>query len=119
MTSVGIEDSFRNAEELHLILKDQEFSGSGIGKFMVALYVIGAIILIVYICLLGANLDFNIRQYKQCIQKPSSTDVTFTCPGQGQDDADKNKPYYLSGTGEAIPVTEFYGVFDNDIPENL
>ena len=119
MVSIGNVNSFTNPKDLQDILQNQEFSGSGIGKFMVALYVIGSLILIVYICLLGANLDFNIRQYKQCIQKPSSTDVTFTCPGQGQNTGDENKPYYLSGTGEAIPVTEFYGVFDNDIPENL
>jgi hypothetical protein len=118
MASTGTKN-FDDPSGLQDILKKQEFDGSGIGKFMVALYVIGALILVVYTCLLGANLDFNIRQYKQCIQKPSATDVTFTCPGQSQADADKNKPYYLSGTGEAIPVTEFYGVFDNDIPENL
>ncbi len=104
MASTGTKN-FDDPSGLQDILKKQEFDGSGIGKFMVALYVIGALILVVYTCLLGANLDFNIRQYKQCIQKPSATDVTFTCPGQSQDAAEKNKPYYLSGTGEAIPVT--------------
>ena len=76
------------------------------------------IVLLFYCGFLSYNIYINIIENNVCKSKPSSTDASFTCANQGTNtnlggtDSDDYSPYYLSETGEKIPVTTFYGAID-------
>jgi hypothetical protein len=88
------------------------------GNFSMGIVIFAMLVLLVYCGFLSYNIYINIIENNVCKSKPSATDASFTCSNQGSNtnlggtDNNDYAPYYLSDTGEKIPVTTFYGAID-------
>jgi len=88
-------------------------------KVNLGIIIFAMIVLAIYCGLLSYSIWVNLNENNNCKTKPSATDASFTCPNQNGNpnlsstSKDNYAPYYLSDTGEKIPVTTFYGAIDN------
>tara|TARA_R110000868_G_scaffold208551_2_gene458046 strand:+ start:3429 stop:3773 length:345 start_codon:yes stop_codon:yes gene_type:complete len=110
-------DNTENMKESLKFTEDMKFLSN---RTSMALVITAMVVLTVYCGFLSYNIWVNLTENNTCKSKPSATDATFTCPNQNAtpnltDSASKDKytPYYLSDSGEKIPVTTFYGAINN------